>query len=224
LPNNEIHFYPGSRKMAVFSVRDGRRSPLFLIPAVGGPSAGGTDERMPEQPTTAGRYVIGKIHAYRTPSWLFSQIPWGTKLKDMRARNDVWFQQSNGSWASIKENYKITRDEIQQEHFRLFADLRVPSSWVFNDFGPVAIRYFEDRNSNGRLDGKEQLSGQMIHTTPDDEAATVRGQKFELSESHGCVHIRPEDRARLMGADVFKIGTAFIVHSYAESFPNAGTR
>jgi hypothetical protein len=50
----------------------------------------GTDPLMPERPTTAGRFVIGKIHAYRTPSWSFSQIPWGTKLRDMKAKGDVW--------------------------------------------------------------------------------------------------------------------------------------
>ena len=76
--------------------------------------------------------------------------------------------------------------------------------------------------STHKLNGAE-LSGQMIHTTPDNEAATARGQVFSLSQSHGCVHIRPDDRTRLIGAGVFKIGTPFIVHSYAESFPNPGT-
>lgn len=223
MPNNEIHFYPGSKKLAVFSVRNGRRVPLLSIPAVGGPASGGTDPRMPEEPTTAGSFVIGKIHAYRTPSWLFSQIAWGAKLRDMRGQNDVWFQQSSGAWASIKDNYGITRDQIQREHYRLYGDLRVPASWLFNDFGPVAIRYFEDKNNNRKMDGSEKLSGQMIHTTPDNEAATARQQPFQLSESHGCVHIRPEDRTRLMGAGVFKVGTPFIVHSYSASFPNPGT-
>jgi hypothetical protein len=40
------------------------------------------------------------------------------------------------------------------------------------------IRYFEDKNNNRKLDGKEQLSGEMNHTTPDNEAATARGQSY----------------------------------------------
>jgi len=47
---------------------------------------------------------------------------------------------------------------------------------LFNDFGPVAVRYFRDDNHNRRLDGKEYLSGEMFHTTPDNEAQAARGQ------------------------------------------------
>ena len=217
----EIHFYPGSKKMAVFSARSGARAALFVIPAVGGPPTPGDDPRMAEQPTTAGRYVIGKIQAYRTPTWTFSQITWGTQLRDMREKNDVWFQQRNGTWASIKANYKITRDEIMQEAYRLYGRLQVPKWWVFNDFGPLAIQYFVDSNNNRKLDGREKLSGQMIHTTSDNEAATKLGNEFELGESHGCVHIRPDDRIRLMSAGVFAVGVPFIVHAYSETFPAA---
>jgi hypothetical protein len=215
----EVHFYPGSKKMAVFSARSGGRATLFVIPAVGGPPTAGTDPHMAEEPTTAGRYVIGKIHAYRTPTWSFSQIAWGTKLRDMREKNDVWFQQRNGVWASIKANYKITRDEIMQEAYRLYGRLQVPNAWVFNDFGPLAIQYFIDKNNNRKLDGREKLSGQMIHTTPDNEAQTKLGLEVKLGESHGCVHIRPEDRIRLIGAGAFKVGVPFIVHAYSDVFP-----
>jgi hypothetical protein len=130
---------------------------------------------------------------------------------------------SNKNWASIKTDYGITRTEIIEMNYRLYGALNVPDVWLFNDFGPLAIRYFEDTNQNRKLDANEQLSGEMIHTTPDDEAATTRGQAFNLSESHGCVHIRPEDRTRLMGAGVFTIGTPFIVHPYADAFPSVGS-
>ena len=106
-----------------------------------------------------------------------------------------------------------------QEAYRLYGRLQVPNAWVFNDFGPLAIRYFADKNNNSKLDGNEKLSGQMIHTTPDDEAATKLGNDVKLGESHGCVHIRPDDRVRLMSAGVFKVGVPFIVHSYSDVFP-----
>lgn len=63
--------------------------------------------------------------------------------------------------------------------------------------------------------------GEMIHTTPEDEANSARGIPFTLSESHGCVHIRPSDRDKLVRAHVFKIGTPFIVHRYTETYPHA---
>lgn len=142
----------------------------------------------------------------------------------MKAKGDVWYELRNKNWGSIKADYGISRTQIIEEYYRLYGELKIPEVWVFNDFGPIAIRYFEDKNNNRRLDGNEKLSGEMIHTTPDDEAATRGGRAFTLSESHGCVHIRPADRLRLTGAGVFEIGTPFVVHSYSEAFPNVGSQ
>lgn len=82
----------------------------------------------------------------------------------------------------------------------------------------MAIRWFKDLNGNGVLDGKEALSGQMFHTTPDNEAQTANGEKVILAPSHGCIHLKPADRDRLSALGAFKPGTKFIVHRYDETY------
>ncbi len=116
------------------------------------------------EPTTPGKYVISKSHAYNTPTWAGSVLKWGTKLKDMPSIKDVYYKLPSGKW-------------------------------VFNDFGPIAIRYFKDLNSNKILDDGEILEGRMIHTTAEDEALHFRGKKISLTESHGCIHIKPAARS-----------------------------
>lgn len=215
----ELHFYPKNHALVVFDITAKGKVPVHRVDARGGPAAVGSDPRMAEIPTTAGTYVVEKIHAYRTPSWKFSQIKWGTKLRDMPKQNDVWYQLPSGSWASAKNNYAITRDEVRQQHFEYYGTLVVPPVWVFNDFGPIAVRYFVDRNGNRKLDGTEKLMGEMIHTTPDNEAQSAQGQPVVLTDSHGCVHVKPSDRDHLLRLGVFKRGTTFVVHTYSESYP-----
>lgn len=98
----------------------------------------------------------------------------------------------------------------------------LPEKWIFNDFGELAVRYYEDKNKNRKLDGNERLSGQMIHTTPRNEAQSDRfagdPSKVALSESHGCIHIRPMDRREFSKQGAFRKGMTLIIHSYDEDF------
>jgi hypothetical protein len=87
----------------------------------------------------------------------------------------------------------------------------VPATWVFNDFGPLAIRFFKDTNHNGILDQNEKLSGEMIHTTPKNEAQYRRHQPVTLEESHGCIHIAPRDRDQLNLMGAFTRGTPLVI-------------
>ncbi|AZZ91983.1 hypothetical protein EUZ85_15080 [Hahella sp. KA22] len=210
----EVHFYPGQHLLVVLN---GARV-IAKFEAMGGPASIGSDPRMPEEPTWAGEYVIDKAHPYHTPSWLLSRLKWGTPLKDMPGKNDVWYQMSNGMWASVKNDLGLSRNEIIKQYFDLYSVNKVPDKWVFNDFGPVAIRWYKDTNKNNKLDGKEVLSGQMFHTTPIDEARTARGLSVNLVPSHGCIHLKPGDRDKLMSLSAFKQGTRFIVHEYHEKF------
>jgi hypothetical protein len=217
----EIHFYPKDSLMVVLSLGKHAGVPLYVIDARGGPPTRGHDPRMAEIPTTSGRYIIGDIRAYRTKTWSWSQIAWGTPLRDAAAANDVLCQTHPGKWQSITTQYGISRIEIMNAYYDLWGRLEVPPTWVFNDFGPIAIRYFKDKNANGVRDRGEPLSGEMIHTTPEDEAATGQNVSFSLAESHGCIHIRPADRDKLVHAGVFKVGTPLIIHRYTESCPYA---
>lgn len=211
----ELHFFPGQHLLLVKE----KNSVIERAEAKGGPSEVGNDPRMPEEPTWSGEYRIGRSEAYRTPSWQWSRIEWGTPLQDKGAmQNDVWYRTAGGRWASATKDHEISRSDIIMQNFQLYGKTEVPLTWVFNDFGPMAIRWFKDLNGNGVLDGKEALSGQMFHTTPDNEAQTANGEKVILAPSHGCIHLKPADRDRLRALGAFKPGTKFIVHRYDETY------
>jgi hypothetical protein len=99
---------------------------------------------------------------------------------------------------------RITRQDIVDLHKDLYGTGTVPSTWIFNDFGPLAIRWFKDLNGNRKLDGRERLSGQMFHTTPENEAQQALGKPVLLGPSHGCIHLKPADRNKLFQQGAFK--------------------
>jgi hypothetical protein len=90
---------------------------------------------------------------------------------------------------------------------------------VFNDFGANAVRYFVDLNKNRKLDGREHLSGEMIHTTPENEAQDAKKETVTLAPSHGCIHVKPSDREALLKAGAFARGTDLVIHKYGEKVP-----
>src|SRR5262249_10768752 len=95
----------------------------------------------------------------------------------------------------------------------------IPDRWIFNEFGPMAVRYFKDTNHDGVLDGDEHLMGELIHTVPLNEAQTARGQAATYTISHGCIHISPQDRDRMVSAGALRPGTTFVVHRYDARIP-----
>lgn len=211
----ELHFYPGEHLLVVY---DDKGKLVGTYEAWGGPPKKGSDPRMAEEPTWPGAYLIGQAHPYSTPTWPMSKIKWSTLLKDMPAKNDVWYALPSGKWGSVSKDVGASRTELIEHHFKLYNERIIPKTWVFNDFGPIAIRWFKDLNGNGRLDGRESLSGQMFHTTPDNEAQQARGLPLALVSSHGCIHIKPPDRDELFKIKAFKEGTPFIVHKYHETY------
>ena len=151
----ELHFYPGQHLL----ILKNKGKLLGRYEAWGGPATMGTDPRMPEEPTWPGNYLIDKAHAYTTPTWKMSRIKWGTPLKDMPSKNDAWYEIGKGKWASIDKDLGIKRQDLIFLYYNLYGTLCVPPTWVFNDFGPVAIRWFKDLNGNKILDKNEKLSG-----------------------------------------------------------------
>lgn len=211
----EIHFYPGQDLLVIN--KDGRSFARFE--AMGGPAKIGDDPRMPEEPTWPGQYIIDKAEAYRTPTWTKSKLAWGTKLRDIPSKQDIWYALPSGKWGSLNQLFNTTtRDIIMDMYNDLYGVRKVPDTWVFNDFGPIAIRWFKDLNGNKVLDGKELLSGQMFHTTPNNEAEVATSAPVRLTPSHGCIHLKPNDRDRLFTIGAFKRGTSFTVHKYHESY------
>ena len=112
------------------------------------------------------------------------------------------------------------RAAIIDKNQKLYGSATVPSTWLFNDFGPKQFRYYRDVNHNKRFDpGIDVLMPEMIHTTPGDEALKAQGQPpAPLGESHGCVHVEPSDRDAMQKAGILSPGTPFIIHGYNETY------
>lgn len=211
-----LHYYPAQHLLLVRTKRTTQR-----FEAWGGPPhvVRHPGRNTDEEPTWPGTYIIEQTKPYVTRTWDTAAIKWGTPLRDVEAKHDVLYQLPSGQWGSLKKDYPVlTRSFILEKHFELYGRRVVPATWVFNDFGPVAIRWFKDLNGNRKLDRNERLSGQMFHTTPQNEMQHARRRPVVLGPSHGCIHLKPQDRETLFVLGAFKPGTVFIVHGYHERY------
>ena len=219
----QVHFYPGD-KLLLYIVDE---KVQLRAEAWGGPPTREPDKAMDRLPTHAGVFVIDCIEPYRTTTWSRSKIRWGTPIRRSRTRaKKIEYRDESGKWRPLlakDSEGEITAPRLEELHehmYGLAGDF--PDTWFLNDFGPKAVRYYEDRNKNRKRDPNERLSGEMIHTTPDDEAATEHhpkdARKIPLGKSHGCIHIRPIDRDDFTNAGAFRQGMTLIIHGYDEHY------
>ena len=228
-----LHFFPGPH--VIVWVVGGK--PQIRAEAWGGelPKPGVSYAVMKPRPTTPGRYVIYSYEPYRTNTWPLSKLAWGTRLK-IDGEGDIIYETGLGKrpWKKLRELLAptaSTRDfnaALADMYQRLYGPSSrlhdfdgdgIPDRWVFNDFGPTSVRYFVDKNRNKKLDAGEALSGEMIHTTPDNEAQAAKGESVALVPSHGCIHVNPVDRDKLYTAGAFAKGNDLIIHEYKEDVP-----
>jgi|GEM_PF-1650619 len=235
-----VHYYPGHFPPARANLGPNHaaigaglllvirgRTILFRGEAWGGPSAIVPIAGQPAMtPTPAGEYRLKDPEPYITPTWANSRIKWGTPIKPSPVDpTDVWYLQSvkqgRENWASVKRDFGMTRNEILDAYAEITQKptSQLPAQWLLNDFGPLAVRFYEDKNRNGRQDlPVERSSGAMFHTTPQNEAETRSGVPPKLESSHGCIHLKPRDRDTLVGIGAFKSGIKLIIHSYSEHY------
>ena len=192
---------------------------------VGGPAKEvmGDDKHM-KTPTRSGRFVVAKIekHISYGKYAFYSGIAWVTPLREYNKkaqikRNGVWIDLSTVPAFSKYAEKDVLRVLIES-HASLMHDplLKVlPGSWIYNDFGHISVKYFKDLDGNYRLNGKEEILGDFIHTTPGDELRSSRGQKVVLGESHGCIHVKPKDIDAMLSVYI-KRGSIIEVKEYTE--------
>jgi hypothetical protein len=179
-------------------------------------------------PTPAGLYTLGPQQHVITPSWPKSVIPWGANLR-INKDKEIEFEAADGKWHLASG----PKGEVTQAGRQFFArerkqvktadlvaivrnffidpktgDLR-STTWKSNDFGRWGW--------NLRLRGTP--TAYYIHTTPDDEAATDEGKAVLLGNSHGCVHLKPNDRDTMMKKGYLKEGVEFEVRRYTDRGP-----
>jgi len=199
------------------------------VKAAGGPPVGYGDRGgHTAEPTPAGNYVLGpRIHVI-APSWPMSAIPWGAALR-INADGEAEFEASPGKWrlatgpkgvVTQAQMSFLQRDKLRPKLADVVAQVRGifinpatgklwAATWEHNDFG----RWGWNLLRNG------QRTPYFMHTTPDDERASAQGKAVFLANSHGCIHLVPKERDRLMSAGYLKQGVPFEVRPYTEMGP-----
>lgn len=224
----QLHFFPHAKRL-VWTV--GRRI-VAETEAWGGVQAerGVKYPNMKPRRTTPGSYVIADHGPYVTPKWERSQIAWGTRLKRDPGGRYVLYESGGARdrWNRLDRlipGCDVT--EVRALYRAYYGDSDIydvdrdgiPEKWVFNDFGPWVVRYYPDPNRNRRRDAGERISGEMIHTTPENEAEMARGFEIRMTYSHGCIHIKPAARPRFLVVGAFKSGNLMVVHGPSEVVP-----
>jgi hypothetical protein len=172
------------------------------VPARGGPWWTAKDGKHTIGPSKPGAYVLGAGSPVVTSWWAFSQLAWGTPLREVTpsgGRIDVKYG-LGGEWKSTRKlAVPITRQEIIDAEVEYGRPAAVPSAWDLNDFG-----------KRGYAVGGTDM---LVHTTPETEDAPASMEK--LGFSHGCIHVRPVDREALEGMKLLKGGIRVVIRAYA---------
>ncbi|MDR3618401.1 MAG: hypothetical protein P4L85_03550 [Paludisphaera borealis] len=176
--------------------------------------------------TPAGQYVLGRQEHHTTQNWPMSVIPWGATLREHGG--EIQYQIGSHWLDATGTHGKVTQAAVLWvkrsgsqlpfaqivKEVRALPQFRLPggslkSSWDLNDFGKWSWNLLKN---GGR-------SAYYIHTTPDDESATATHKTFLLSQSHGCIHIRPSDRDDMTSKGYLKAGVEVQVKPYGIKGP-----
>ncbi len=211
--------------------------------AVGGPAPGaGYADRGGHNAgvTPAGDYTLSAPEHHTTMNWPMSVIPWGAKLREDGGGEVEYSPDEGRTWKHATGiDGDVTRASIIFEEKTRASQARIDGTrpkpvtleekklinestrtvfyeggtllpaWNKNDFGNWA---FNMTRSGAR-------SAYYVHTTPDDEALTAGGGTPNLDQSHGCVHIRPADRAEMMALGYLQAGVKMTVKKYGLQGP-----
>lgn len=167
-------------------------------------------------PTDSGQYVVASCgrHASLKTYRYWSRVPWGTPLKEDKGSLRVFLR---GKWQSLRIFTPAKKEEILDYHQALYGSRKIPKTWVFNDFGHMTCYFFKDLDKDRKLDPNEKIHPEYVHTTPFDEAQTAKGNPVILTESHGCIHIKPHDIDAMRKKGYFRPGNSFYIHKYSEN-------
>jgi hypothetical protein len=227
----KLVIYPGERKNAVgvtvgrLQVINGRGEKYEIA---GGPPPGNA------QPgpgghradfTPPGKYLLDRAEHHTTANWPSSVVPWGAPIRETDGIveyqvGDHWNQADgpNGTvtrslllWCR-NSNIPISAEEASKEAHRMFyKNHQRVSTWLYNDFGKWSW--------NLRRGGRR--TAYFIHTTPESELATAEKRRYELDQSHGCIHVRPVDRDEMQSRGYLSAGIEVDVMNYGVIGPTA---
>lgn len=199
-----------------------KRVRVATFDAVGGPAKlQSASDGFFAGPTDAGVYRMSHCGRHSSPSYPdWSKIRWGSEIKE--ERGEIWVMHDK-KWQPLKVlSPNLSKDILKQRNLELYGKYELPKNWLFNDFGHMTCYFFKDKNGNKKLDAKlgERIHTEYFHTTPDDEATAAAGMPVTLSQSHGCIHLKPKDIDDMIAKGYFKGGNKVVVHAYSKKIPS----
>jgi hypothetical protein len=189
--SGRIYVQVGQNLVGKYTARGG---PPATVPDGGGHTA---------DPTAAGTYTLGKGHPVVTPNWPFSQIAWGTQIRQVG--QDYQYLADSGDWHYATGPQSDLTVPLPASAFAPLFQGKLDGGirqWTLNDFGPLGW------NLVGTAD--------YVHTTPDSEAAAAAGRPVVLPASHGCIHVIPGERDDMMARGYLQKGVKIVVKGYDE--------
>jgi Domain of unknown function (DUF4157) len=203
LPMGVIHVRVKGKEVEQFFARGG--PPATTTPGRN-PNTSTPDPDAPGHsfgPTPAGSFKLASGEPHISHKWTFSQLAWGTPLREVDTPRGKDVQYKTGSrWRSIRRLKGLTRDTIIMVESALGRSPAIPSTWDLNDFGKLA---FHIRGTQA-----------FVHTTPPNEDEYRKGGPENLSFSHGCIHIKPSDRDAMIAHGYLQAGVKVIVRRYRD--------
>jgi predicted heme/steroid binding protein len=171
--------------------------------------------------TPSGLFVLGSAEHHNSKNWPSSVVPWGAKIRE---RDEIVQYELGHAWRAAsgphgdvtaalilfahRSGRHLNRDVAGRQAREMFYDRAgaLMSEWKWNDFGKWSWNLMRDGHR----------TVYYIHTTPDDEEASDADLTFELQQSHGCLHIRPKDRQKMMDAKLLRAGVVVEIRPYGE--------
>lgn len=182
------------------------------IQARGGPPFMMKDRNHTADPSQAGTYKLGAGKSVVTKNWAYSQIAWGAPLREHDG--NVQYKNPGEDW---KNATKGDEPILGIDKSEFYSGGALMAKWTKNDFGETAYKV-------------EGSPGLFIHTDPGTEATLAKEKQdqkvtdeanlvhspMELSHSHGCLHVDPYDRNRLMREGYLAKGVTIVIKKYED--------
>ena len=174
--------------------------------------------------TTKGVYQLDHAGKHVSSSWPLSKIPWGVPIKvNDRDKTDVLYEHPRGHWRSVRKRLGVSGavDVVQRlfwiyERLTRFCSDKLPTTWVFNDFGHRTWYMVKYRRRTAVAAESRRIHPEFIHSSQINEIQTQRGEAVELAYSHGCIHLKPRDIDEMQRRGYLRAGNIFVVHAYDE--------
>jgi len=197
-------------------------------------------------------YSIGK-HTSHEYYPTYSSIPWGAPLRlnksnEMEVQiNGEWKNIKDiipnpSDRPSVHDVSKLfsyyygtKKADLEKFGFKVSSNQKflfpfyLPDTWVLNDFGHVTVKMYKDKNKNKKVDSGEE-NREYFHPSPDIEAMISMGMDpnrinaEKLRESHGCIHVKPNDIDEMINKGYMAIGNQVIIHFYDDVPDKLGLR